>query len=87
MSLPQAYDIVDVPWLAFEGRQVVLPHPSRGLLLVPLGCLEEGDGEDFQKTHAKAAFRVVASIEGKCWTRVGKIKRVWEEFVELPSYP
>jgi hypothetical protein len=86
VSLPQAYDIVDTAWLAFEGKQVVLPHPTRGLLLVPLGCLEEEDGEDFKKTHAKAAFRVVAALDGKPWTRLGRIKRVWEEFIELPSY-
>jgi hypothetical protein len=82
--MPSTYEVIDIPCLGHEKRTVVLPHPKRGNLLVPLCFLEPTDDAEFSATHSKAAFRAVGFIQEKQnpttnreWYHVGWLRRIW----------
>ena len=75
----QALRELDVITCAFlnHAPNVVIPHTERGLLLAPISFIDKKDGDDFAKTHKRAAFPTLSALEGRHWSLVGRLERHW----------
>lgn len=76
--IPKPFEVLDCGWLKRDGRQVVIPHQTRGLLLVPCRFIDKYDNQLFKITHGNAMYKLASSIDDKEWVHVGWLGQVWK---------